>query len=55
MHRVRPSFVPQAMAPVKPKTFSVALNTTFFDCARYVQIECRHIVKPTCTCTYMYV
>ena len=25
----------QAMAPVKPKKFTVALNTTFFDCARY--------------------
>lgn len=25
----------QAKAPVKPKTFTVALNTQFFDCARY--------------------
>ena len=26
----------QAMVPVKPKKFKVALNTSFFDCARFI-------------------
>jgi hypothetical protein len=36
--KIEEDFEKQAKVPVKPKKFGVALNTTFFDCAKYVLI-----------------
>ena len=37
MHNyINSKFFKQAKAPVKPKTFTVTLNTKFFDCARFL-------------------
>lgn len=45
----------QTKAPVKPKKFTVSLNTCFFDCARCVYstiyIQCEHSI-PTDTCMW---